>query len=323
MKLFRSRGFTLVELLVVIAIIGILIALLLPAVQAAREAARRMQCTNNLKQIGLGFLNFEGTFKKLPPGWSGERVTEIVAFMQILPYMEAGAVEHMFDYDYGILDQVNRPALSQQIATYQCPSDDAAGRSWHHTSYDIYFTRSNYVACFGAHSMARNSAGTSVINAARGNSGDLTTDGAFQPVEGKALRDFVDGTSNTVLASEVCAGQGDEGDSAATPHDARGLWAWPLMGAAIYTHYNTPNTSAPDEMWPGECVDMPERNLPCNWRGTVEDQHYAAARSRHSGGVNAVFVDGHVTFINDTIDIRTWRYLGDIDDGMTINDEDF
>ena len=325
MKSFHSRGFTLVELLVVIAIIGILIALLLPAVQAAREAARRMQCTNNLKQIGLGVLNFEGTLKKLPPGWSGEFAassggySEIMPFMRILPYMEQGMVEHMFDYDYTMLSPENRPALSQQIASYQCPSDDTAGRSWHHTSFDIYYTRSNYAVCFGAHGMAIDSAGGSVTMAARNNSGNLTTDGAFQPVEGKALRDFIDGTSKTVLASELCAGKDDEGYNISTPYDARGLWAWPNMGGGIYTHLRTPNTSAQDVLWQGECVDMPEMNLPCQDGGMSQDQHYVAARSRHSGGVNVVFVDGHVTFIDDTIDATVWQWLGAINDGMTID----
>ncbi len=321
MKLFRSRGFTLVELLVVIAIIGILIALLLPAVQAAREAARRIQCTNNLKQIGLGFLNFESAFKKLPPGWSGVKVAngyiEIMPFMRVLPYMELGTAEHLIDFDFTTLELQNAAAMSQQIASYQCPSDDAAGRAWK-VPPNIDFSRSNYAVCFGAHSMARNTAGMSVTMAARIPTGDLTTDGAFQPVEGKALRDIVDGTSKTVLASEVCAGKDDS-----NPHDARGHWAWPLMGAAIYTHYTTPNTSAEDAMWSGECSSRPEENLPCIGTGTVEDRHYAAARSRHSGGVNAVFVDGHVTFINDAIDAMVWRYLGDIDDGSSFDSEDF
>ncbi len=323
MKSFHSRGVTLVELLVVIAIIGILVALLLPAVQAAREAARRTQCTNNVKQIGLSFLNFEETVEKLPPGWTGDRVangyTETTPFMRILPYMEEGTVAQLFDFDFTTLELENAPAVTQQIASFQCPSDNAAGRAYQHGLYDdMYYTRSNYAVCFGSRNMARDTRGISVTRVARINSGDLTTDGAFQSVEGKALRLFIDGTSKTVLASELNAGQDDEGGYPSTPYDARGLWAWPNMGAAIYTHRTTPNTSVGDRLWLLECVHMPERNLPCSSGGTNQAVHFSAARSRHSGGVNAVFVDGHVTFIDETIDAELWKLLATINDGFII-----
>ncbi len=124
--MYRSRpscaGFTLVEVLVVIAIIGLLVALLLPAVQAAREAARRMSCTNHLKQIGLALQNYEGTSKCLPSARTGSPHLWS-AHAQILPYLEGGNVYKTINFSYGVLDPVNVDAVKAIIPTYLCPSD--------------------------------------------------------------------------------------------------------------------------------------------------------------------------------------------------------
>ena len=141
------RGFTLVELLVVIAIIGILVAMLLPAVQAAREAARRTQCTNNLKQIGLAILDFESQFGALPAGTTHKeadgRPAEYSMFFLILPFLEEGDVYDRYDFDGNSRIYSNSQVNSVQIPGYLCPSDGAMGRSW------AGFARSNYVSCFG------------------------------------------------------------------------------------------------------------------------------------------------------------------------------
>ncbi len=328
MRLRKVHGFTLVELLVVIAIIGILIALLLPAVQAAREAARRMQCTNNLKQIGLGMLNFESTYRALPAGWIGETdveglAKETQAMILVLPFLEQGMVDELIDYDYRPIHDINNTALRQQITVFQCPSDDAAGRSWHgsYAGTEYAYSRSNYVVCFGSNTMAANTLGTYRVTAQNNPAHDFSTDGVFQsnpigtpnPIAGRKLRDVVDGTSKTVMASEVCAGKADEGFSG---YDARGLWGWPNMGASVYTHRMTPNTSARDMLYPGECADMPGANLPCTSSSGSEDTQYAAARSRHPGGVSVLFVDGHVTFVEDEIDLGAWIAMAMINDSL-------
>jgi prepilin-type processing-associated H-X9-DG protein len=140
----------------------------------------------------------------------------------------------------------------------------------------------------------------------------------------RRMADLKDGTSSTVVGSEVLAGVKDDCKEPAAIWDARGLWAWPMMGSFCYTHRYTPNSSVGDTMWynPGqdiECVSDPFAGMPCNTAGGTNYETYqAAARSRHLGGVNAVFADGHVTFVADTINWNVWRWLGAIADGHAI-----
>lgn len=157
----RRHGFTLVELLVVIAIIGILIALLLPAVQAAREAARRMQCGSNLKQIGIALHNYESAHRVLPPAviyWpilppnngSNRGSPGHTLLALILPFLEQTAQYDMYRFDLRNLNTLNRNAVEPDISIYQCPSDTSAGRRLHHTSNDLKYSRSNYAGSMGS-----------------------------------------------------------------------------------------------------------------------------------------------------------------------------
>ncbi len=323
MKSNGRTGFTLVELLVVIAIIGILIALLLPAVQAAREAARRIQCTNNLKQVGLALLNYHDTYGVLPVGqyghnnlpWPAAGNPGISAHTMILPFLEQANTFDNYDFSVGQNHPKNYAAVRAEISAYQCPTDDSSGRRFGND-----FSRSNVVVCFGSNAMTA-SAGPLYSRAT-----DLTTDGAFQVGGGpnrdsiRKLVEILDGTSHTVFASEVLSGKVDTVPPSRI-WDARGLWSWSGMGAISYTHRNTPNSSVGDAMWAGadtECTDTPPE-MPCdNTRGTQYNEHQAAARSRHPGGVNVVFGDGHVTFVSDSIDLVTWQWLAAIADGHVV-----
>lgn len=318
-KATPPAAFTLVELLVVITIIGILIALLLPAVQAAREAARRMQCSNNLKQVGLAMLNYECAGHQLPVGyidlplapkggWPGHN-----ALAQILNFLELDNVTNLYHFEVRANDPLNYKAASTIIPTYQCPSDDAGKR----TRYGAY-SRSNYVFCMGSNTMANDMNGSNIINNASRTGMDVSTNGAFQIHAGRRLAEITDGTSNSALASEVISGKVDN----AATWDARGLWVWWQMGASSYTHLNTPNSNVADAMYNAngdvECVDTDD--MPCDTsKGGAMDRFHAAARSRHPGGVNLVFCDGHVSFANDTIDQTIWRAVGGVNDGKVIS----
>jgi prepilin-type N-terminal cleavage/methylation domain-containing protein len=307
------RGFTLVELLVVIAIIGILVAMLLPAVQAAREAARRTQCTNNLKQIGLAILNFESQFGALPAGAVHkyqDRPAEYTMFLLLLPFLEEGDVYDKYDFD-GERPIINpsrvysNPQVNRvQIPGYVCPSDGAMGRSW-----GTDWSRSNYVVCFGTAMQMPDSADAYNLHWIDLDGKLADTDGYFR-IQGKwtgrKLREITDGTSDTIMVSELLAGKADVSDGS-SDIDLRGLWSYTWMGTSMYSHFHTPNTSAGDAI--EHCV--PEIDMPCNLQARADQLMVgdAAARSQHPDGVMAVSGDGHVGFYSDSIDLFVWRAL--------------
>ncbi|MGD9633603.1 MAG: DUF1559 domain-containing protein [Pirellulales bacterium] len=305
----KYRGFTLVELLVVIAIIGILVALLLPAIQAAREAARRSECINNLKQLGISMQNFHDTKKQLPAGsytccygtWQ----------MLILPFIEEQQLADMYSYapkNLPIYDPrysydsnnttLNPPVrnlqvCSTRIPTLTCPSDDKQVRS-------TGITLHNYVVNYGNTDYRRNT-----ITDANGTKiqhlGAPFVLNDFNPpypdIEVK-FREITDGLSKTLLASETV--QGDQGQDG----DARALTWWGF-GAGFQT-FDPPNSSLPDfTQGPNSCnAEAP--NPPCAKEG-AGGLARAAARSRHPGGVNVAMCDGSVHYVVDDIDLPVWR----------------
>ena len=316
----RPSAFTLVELLVVIAIIGILIALLLPAVQAAREAARRMQCTNNLKQLGIAVHNFEIIKRKLPSGstgWIDGRWNGITGFVQMLPFVEQEATERMASYQDSAYWFSAGEYWKSEIPTYLCPSDDAKGRRLDDGLGGV--TRSNYALCYGSQfeSLARRP-----TQACGPPACDHNTDGAFREQEGRKMASFVDGTSNTVIISEIIAGKCDVvASDCGSPWDLRGAWTHPFMGGHAYTHFLTPNSSSPDDfIYCPNPTGYDEPMIPCvrSFGGNLW-LAYVAARSYHPGGVNALYGDGHVRFHADSIDLFLWQALSTIDGSETIS----
>ena len=313
-----NRGFTLVELLVVIAIIGILVALLLPAIQAAREAARRSQCINNLKQIGVAFQNYHDTYKQLPIGaysccwgtWQPAVLTfleeeQLADIYQILP-KTATSFDNRYRYD---ADETDAPGLNPpmrnyevartRIATLTCPSDEpqvALGGPYGREGVTFH----NYVANFGNTNHVGGThpgASGAPLIAYFGSPFIGQDDGSLGPQHNLVtkFRQITDGLSKSLIVSETVQGQAG---------DLRGFswWGW----AAGFETYAAPNGSDPDRMQqPDYCKNDIQPNPPCATRAGPRFNN--AARSRHSGGVNAVMCDGSVHFIVDDVDLDTWR----------------
>ena len=329
-----TRGFTLVEVLVVIAIIGMLVALLLPAVQAAREAARRMQCANNLKQLALAAHNYHATFSTLPYGCrsSPEKDTSAGGWWTndycwphfLANYLEQTAWSAGFDFTTGLYTPINLRMRKVRVPVFSCPSAGAPVMV-HEPVSDGNRTlfarwRGNYVANWG-----------NTGNAQRDQPGPPAVPFGGAPFAyGKttSFAHFFDGTSNTLLLSE-------------TLHPSGTDYQGPLgcimngEGGQAFDTWLTPNSSAPDvvdRMCPYSPGDG-GTNCQVDGDGTVNinihslsqlplDQHNAA-RSAHPGGVNAALGDGSVRFIGQYIDLTTWRALSTTKGGEAIADDKF
>ena len=315
----KRQAFTLVELLVVITIIGILIALLLPAVQAAREAARRSQCSNNLKQIGLALHNYHDTNKtfpmgalSMPPPWYG--MPEFWYFLHaILPQMEQGNMYQLyFQFEKDSLANGYKPWAGGQavwpaalqgasVPTYLCPSDGMGGK---YAAVPLQMFKSNYLGFFpGLDEQG-------VYNDVMGPL-DPQVRTAFGMNRGAAFEDILDGTSNTLIVGEYLKGV-SESYVHGCPVTNRSI-------AQFIFVKESPNSTVPDISipYPGFCdatSNQPKMNLPCV--GIWGNMDTAASRSRHPGGVQGLMADGSVHFFSNTIDVlNVWRPMAFMADG--------
>ena len=299
MSSFRIRnGFTLIELLVVIAIIAILIALLLPAVQQAREAARRTQCKNNLKQFGIAMHNYHDVNRTLPIGslHVGNNYDGHSWYSRILSYMEQDNLADTVNYTV-IVGGNNNPQLrTTKIDAHYCPSDMPIMQEEGNTTWQIW--RTNYAANFGNtdYGARDKTAGGVTVTGVQGPFG-LNTSYAF--------RDITDGLSNTLLIGEVI-----------TPKDLGwgGWYGVPMYaGGAGFTTFNSPNSAGPDEAARQCYTNLGGGvNAICNVTTSGNDlasvqAQVFTARSQHPGGVQVTMSDGSARFVSENVDLNTWR----------------
>jgi prepilin-type N-terminal cleavage/methylation domain-containing protein/prepilin-type processing-associated H-X9-DG protein len=331
----RRTAFTLIELLVVIAIIAVLIALLLPAVQSAREAARRAQCTNNLKQLGLAMHNYASVAGTLPPGLKGDSWGSWLVF--VLPYVEQEALYNSWNSygnNSGLAGYVDGPlryngvcnitVSSTLVSAFLCPSDGggsntSAGIGQTINGKAMIVTQQNYVINFGNTDMQQKAVnGMPFMGAPFTNIGSPYSDIAgmyrtrTQSPESMTTYSFAaipDGTSNTMMLSELIVGQ-------------KGPASWDLRGfswngtCSLFTAMTAPNSTAPDVLFSPHCNYPYGQNPPCTM---AEDIWYLAARSRHSGGVNVGMVDGSVKFMKNSINLRTWGAISSSRGGEVVS----
>ncbi len=324
------RAFSLVELLVVIAIIAVLIGLLLPAVQKVREAANRLNCQNNLKQIGLALHNYHDTYQRLPRGtWNNGQFAHAapdMTFMFFLyPGLEQEAAFKKFDFGApGTPDEFggNYPFCASSnslpedavtaivVPSLLCPSDGLGGKTSTHVWPDSgiktgTFAHSNYLGFFGDKNYTAGVPGARPANQRS----------AFGFNYGARLGEIQDGTSNTMLVGEYLTGL----SQAEAPNDFRGVHWYPFPGCSMLYTQSAPNSSTPDLSFPPDyCYNRPDLNLPCAI--SPGDRMTATARSRHPGGVQVLLADGSVRFVQQTINLRVWQALGSIASGEVVAD---
>jgi prepilin-type N-terminal cleavage/methylation domain-containing protein/prepilin-type processing-associated H-X9-DG protein len=334
----RRRGFTLIELLVVIAIIGVLVALLLPAVQSARESARRMQCVNNLKQLGLATMNYEGVNGSLPPsivvsangsgfwtnGWSVNG--------RLLPFMEQYAAFNATNFTLSYGDPSNTTIGALSLSALLCPSEVQIDPKPSKTSQ------------YGVANYNWNMGDWYVWGGLGSSTGNR---GAFGVNRSRRLAEFLDGMSNTLLASEVKTYQAVLSKcslpSVSEPGSIPSPLADPYTAVPEYQAAScTLKTTAHAEWVDGQVLETgfttawpPNKQILAG--GTQLDVDivgvgeksggptYAAvtARSYHPGGVNALFGDGSVHFVKSSISGVTWRSLGSVKGGEVVSSDSY
>jgi prepilin-type N-terminal cleavage/methylation domain-containing protein len=349
----RARGFTLIELLVVIAIIAVLISLLLPAVQSAREAARRAQCINNMKQLGLAMHNYHDSNNCLPTGnvralgltlvpgagsCSGDIFSDCQNtpwFCLMLPYFEQGNLYNGFNFQLGSEGPktpfpmgmfANSTTAGVKISTFQCPSDRS-------NSFQItpqyaggmlsgpIFTKGNYGVSWGNLYWGQTDLPVSSFPVPMIDPATNAAPTFLKPAFGHYTIGFnaiTDGTSNTIIMAEVLQGE---------LYDVRGMMWSTIPGGGSFMSRMGPNN--PRDYYqtgifgdflnqPIFCVNEPGMDLPCT--GLAGDKPaYAGARSRHPGGVNTLNGDGSVHFIKNSVSMPIWIGANTIGGGEVIS----
>ncbi|RUL85379.1 DUF1559 family PulG-like putative transporter [Tautonia sociabilis] len=299
----HDRGFTLIELLVVIAIIGVLIALLLPAVQSAREAARRAQCTNNMKQLALAAHNYVDSWATLPAGmrwgWASTPgyVTSLHGMMPgFLPYIEQVALFNAINFNVNMFEPQNITIHATAVATFYCPSDPTAGQLSDHSSAAYpKMAHTSYAGMAGTwpnntYQLPPGPGFPNGLTHSQFGNVKANQTGLFSVHSAVTFADIRDGLSNTIMFGEHANGILELPGATAPPGD----WGWWTSGA----YGDTMITS----MYP---INAYKSIPPYEPQGAWADAHIMSASSFHPGGANFAMADGSVRFIKETVD--SWR----------------
>ncbi|MBX3435652.1 MAG: DUF1559 domain-containing protein [Pirellulales bacterium] len=337
----EQHGFTLVELLVVIAIIGVLVALLLPAVQAAREAARRSQCTNNMKQVALASLHYETQRKKLPRGTynyidstangtappygSYDGITSSTSsnkdkfdrrswFHDLLPFVEQQALSDEFEAFMGkplawgpYPTAFDFPKATTVVPSFVCPSDNLSPKLATAHPSNVAASQGfsgNIVGCAGSYyqNQLRTDHPDYVQYRSKPHISSTLVDGMLIGGVNVKLAECTDGTSNTALFSEIRLVEDAAGN------DSRGRYYNPAHGGVLFTTLEPPNTARGDEVsWATDKNDVSNAPLAEQAAGGF---YFMSARSYHPGGANLSRADGSVNFVSESIDRFAYQALG-------------